>query len=48
MNEERDDDENDEEEGEGVIKENRAQAEELELNGFKKSRTQKISENLVD
>ena len=47
MNEERD--QNDGEEGEeGGERENRAQAEGVELNGSKESRTQKTSEKTVD
>lgn len=46
LNEERDDDEDDEEgqTGGGVVGEDRAQAEEIELSGSKKSRIQKPSE----
>jgi len=47
MNDERDeDDEDDEEEGGGGN--DRAQAEEVKLNGSKESRTQKTSEKIID
>ncbi len=49
MNEERDEDDEDDEEGEeGGGGEDRAQVEEVELNGSKESRTQETSEKIVD
>jgi len=49
MNDERDeDDENDEEGEEGGGGEDRAQAEEVKLNGSKESRTQKTSDKIID
>ena len=49
MNEDRDEDDEDDEEGEegGGGGEDRAQAEEVELNGSKESRAQKTSEKIV-
>ncbi len=49
MNDERDEnDEDDEEEEEGGGEEDRAQAEEVKLNGSKENRTQKTSEKIID
>ncbi len=48
MNDERDEDDEDDEEEEGGGGNDRAQAEEVKLNGSKESRTQKTSEKIID